>query len=82
MRDDYSPFIGRFRTYSTGGQLLVRNPRTFTDVVTQYCPGKTTELVALPELEKTKIPIRRQEMQEKVLEEVVPVEVIIDEDSY
>jgi len=43
---------------------------------------KQRELVALPELEKTKIPIRRQEMQEKVLEEVIPVEVIIDEDSY
>jgi carbon dioxide concentrating mechanism protein CcmO len=43
---------------------------------------KQRELVALPELEKTKIPIRRQEMQEKVLEEVIPVEVITDEDSY
>jgi carbon dioxide concentrating mechanism protein CcmO len=43
---------------------------------------KQRELVALPELEKTKIPIRRQEMQEKVLEEVIPVEVITDEDGY
>jgi carbon dioxide concentrating mechanism protein CcmO len=43
---------------------------------------KQRELVALPELEKTKIPIRRQEMQEKVLEEVIPVEVITDEDNY
>jgi carbon dioxide concentrating mechanism protein CcmO len=42
---------------------------------------KQRELVALPELEKTKIPIRHQEMREKVLEEVIPVEVITDEDS-
>jgi carbon dioxide concentrating mechanism protein CcmO len=41
---------------------------------------KQRELVALPELEKTKIPIRRQEMRENILEEVVPVEVITDED--